>query len=411
MNFISKYFNMSRVFLELGTFFYRCKIIPYNINYYLAKLFYEKAVEKYNSTPAMNNLGILYYNGFGADKNLTKTAELYKIAVENGEVTSISNLAYLYSVGEGVKRDINKAIELYEKAIELGNTKCLYNLGILYTSTNLPNFEPNYVKAVEIFTKAVKLGDNNAVNQLGLLYRHGNGVKMSIEKAVELFEKAMDGGCNYAILNLSSIYLGNDANIPKALELCSQLLSTSKDSNIMLSLARLLRNEYIYTVYTRERGRLMCLKAYKKAIKLKNVTAMCDLSRDYQFGNFPCINENPEKEKKLLKKAINLGSIKACVYLGQIMETVDDKMKLYKQAMLMVEKEISKGKDINSIFNIEISLNLGYRKDNYLLKKYIKKKVKLEQENKQLKMQIEDLKYRPGGIGYIKAKEHFLDSC
>ena len=52
---------------------------------------------------AQYNLGVLYANGMGVDKDFTKAVELYKKAAEQGYISAQFNLGLCYAFGDGVE--------------------------------------------------------------------------------------------------------------------------------------------------------------------------------------------------------------------------------------------------------------------------------------------------------------------
>ncbi len=70
-----------------------------------------------------NGLGVLYKDGQGVEKNLTKAAYFYSKACELKEGDGCGALGGLYYNGDGVKQDSKKAVVLFEKACKLGYKK------------------------------------------------------------------------------------------------------------------------------------------------------------------------------------------------------------------------------------------------------------------------------------------------
>ncbi|GAA9239906.1 hypothetical protein HpHA217_08090 [Helicobacter pylori] len=66
---------------------------------------------------------MLYSNGQGVEKNLTKAAQFYSKACDLNNGGGCSFLGVLYYNGDGVKQDSKKAAALFEKACKLGYKK------------------------------------------------------------------------------------------------------------------------------------------------------------------------------------------------------------------------------------------------------------------------------------------------
>ncbi|KNE11573.1 tetratricopeptide repeat protein [Helicobacter pylori] len=84
-----------------------------------ARKYFEKACELKDGM-GCKNLGALYYNGEGVEKDLIKAAYFYSKACELKEGDGCGALGGLYYNGDGVKQDSKKATALFEKACKLG---------------------------------------------------------------------------------------------------------------------------------------------------------------------------------------------------------------------------------------------------------------------------------------------------
>jgi TPR repeat protein len=69
----------------------------------------------------MYNIGALYAEGRGVERDLVKCAEWLNKAALLGEVTAQFNLANMYYLGKGVERDLDKAAMWYSLAKEQGH--------------------------------------------------------------------------------------------------------------------------------------------------------------------------------------------------------------------------------------------------------------------------------------------------
>ncbi|GAA9634557.1 hypothetical protein HpHA98_01140 [Helicobacter pylori] len=87
-----------------------------------ARKYFEKACDL-NDSSGCKNLGVLYENGQGVEKDLIKVAYLYSRACELNNGWGCSFLGVLYYNGDGVKQDSKKAAALFEKACKLGYKK------------------------------------------------------------------------------------------------------------------------------------------------------------------------------------------------------------------------------------------------------------------------------------------------
>lgn len=67
----------------------------------------------------------------------------------------MNNMGWMYQNGLGVERDILAAIEMYTKAPEAGNSTAMVNLGNIYED-GLLNGEPDYNKCFTWYRAAAE---------------------------------------------------------------------------------------------------------------------------------------------------------------------------------------------------------------------------------------------------------------
>ena len=70
---------------------------------------------------AQFNLGVMYDEGAGVDKDLVAAAGWYRKAAEQGFVDAQSNLGMMYYHGQGVPCDYKKASSWFRKAASQGD--------------------------------------------------------------------------------------------------------------------------------------------------------------------------------------------------------------------------------------------------------------------------------------------------
>ena len=61
----------------------------------------------------MFNLGLCYMDGDGVEKDPTRAAQLYQLAVNGRNVNAMNNLGVSYQTGQGVEQDFTRAAQLY----------------------------------------------------------------------------------------------------------------------------------------------------------------------------------------------------------------------------------------------------------------------------------------------------------
>jgi hypothetical protein len=111
-----------------------------------------------------NNLGDLYYYGYGVAQDYQTAAQWYRKAAEQGSVAGQCNLGFMYISGYGVAKDYSKAAQWYGKAAEQGSADGQNNLGIMYE--NGYGVAKDRQKAMEWYGKAVEQGHYGAQQAL-----------------------------------------------------------------------------------------------------------------------------------------------------------------------------------------------------------------------------------------------------
>ena len=151
----------------------------------------------------MYNLAWMYEKGQGVSQDYAKAIELYKKAIEFGNLGAMNNLAWMYQEGQGVSQDYVKAIELYKKAIELGNASSMYNLARLYEKGQ--GVSQDYKRAIELYEMAANLGMSEAKEQIKILKEKINANIVPETDTKELIEETPKVKLNTEIENLRSL--------------------------------------------------------------------------------------------------------------------------------------------------------------------------------------------------------------
>ena len=124
-------------------------------DYDLAYMYALKAKEK-GFPRAYRLLGFMYRDGLFVEKNLLKSVELFKDAINRGDYISYCHLGYIY----GEMGEVAKKVEVYKKAAELakqGKIKSgmpFYRLAVLYEEGS--GVERDYETAAQYYLKAAE---------------------------------------------------------------------------------------------------------------------------------------------------------------------------------------------------------------------------------------------------------------
>ena len=107
--------------------------------------------------------------------NMPLAFKEFLIAAKEGHVFAEFNVGLMYEQGLGVEKDVHEAFYWYEKSAEQGNSAAQFNLGVCYEN-GIGN-SIDYEKANEWYRKAAVQGDGLAIGNLGMLYIRAQGVK------------------------------------------------------------------------------------------------------------------------------------------------------------------------------------------------------------------------------------------
>jgi TPR repeat protein len=100
---------------------------------------------------------------------------------EQGNAKAQHNLGAMYLNGQGVDKDVGKAILCFKQAAEQGDMLAQHNLGALYLQG--VEQEPDPVEAARWFTLSAMQGDPRSQYSLGALYFEGLGIEKDFGKS------------------------------------------------------------------------------------------------------------------------------------------------------------------------------------------------------------------------------------
>ena len=168
------------------------------------QLYYQ--VHKSRITAGTYMVGLCYENGWGVDKDYSKAAEFYQLAVTRNPKSSnsIRALGSLHFRGAGVEKDYAKAFELYSKAAELKHPLALFNVGLMYLRGL--GVEADKDKAYEYFTQAADLGESKAMFYIA----EENEKQKNFAGAEEMYRKSLDAGYLESGYRLGKLLMSGD---------------------------------------------------------------------------------------------------------------------------------------------------------------------------------------------------------
>jgi uncharacterized protein len=138
-----------------------------------ARLAYDDAAKR-GYISALNNLAVLYENGFGVEANEQEAANLFKRAAQQGHPLAMYNLSvrYRYGTNSAIPRDFPQAYEWAAKAAETGFVPAMIELGTaLEFGRGLVRSNPR--RAIEWYQRAADAGSERAKFELGVTYLFG----------------------------------------------------------------------------------------------------------------------------------------------------------------------------------------------------------------------------------------------
>lgn len=154
---------------------------------------------------AQNNLGYMYLNGIGLEKNYSKELKWYRKAAEQGVAEAQHSLGYIYSEVLGTDPVYAIALKWYRLAAEQGLQQAQFNLAYMYE--NNIGIRRDDKKVLDWYQKAAEQGNIIAQHKLGLMYLSGDGVDIDTLKAYAWFGVASANGHEEALAPRDAISL------------------------------------------------------------------------------------------------------------------------------------------------------------------------------------------------------------
>src|SRR4029077_16451113 len=154
---------------------------------------------------AEHNLGTMYMQGLGVEKDAAAALTWFKKAAEEALVPSQDTLGQMCLSGTGTKKDCREAARWFQKAAEQDYVEAELHLGRLFFLGE-DGCERNYAKSAKWLEKAAAAGKPWAQNTLGFLFERGFGVKQDEKQAERWFRTAADQGDAKAQANMERLY-------------------------------------------------------------------------------------------------------------------------------------------------------------------------------------------------------------
>ena len=123
-----------------------------------------------------------------------------EIAVDAGLADAAGQLGYMYFNGIGVEKDTEKGMDLYLDGAYRGSYESMFLLGNEYMRGT--NVKADYGKAFDYLSESAEGGNDRAMNTLGVMYLCGYHVGKDVKMAKRLFLKSKARGNMNAAMNL-----------------------------------------------------------------------------------------------------------------------------------------------------------------------------------------------------------------
>jgi TPR repeat protein len=285
---------------------------------------------------AMNDVGVLYYEGHGVARDYPRAREWYEKGAAAGNAQAMANLGYLYMEGLGVTKDYQQARQWLEKGAAAGNGRAMAFLGYMYRDGL--GVTKDYEQARQWLEKGAAAGSGRAMTYLGGMYEHGYGVPKDYERARQLFGEGAATGDGRAMSNLGELY-ANGRGVPrdyKQAEQWYEKAAATGDANGMFNLGWLYQNGLGVTE-DRQRAR----EWYEKAAAGGNAAAMTDLGAMYANGKV--VARDYQQARQWFEKGAAAGNAAAISNMGWLYEGGHGVPQDYQQARLLYERAAAAG--------------------------------------------------------------------
>ena len=107
-------------------------ILQYKKGDYMQAFRSFKALADKGDIIAQRNLGLMYQQGKGVNRDNDKALHLFEMSAEKKNAAAQLNMGWIYQKGQGVNKDIDRAKSWYHKAAAQGSAEAQFILGNIY---------------------------------------------------------------------------------------------------------------------------------------------------------------------------------------------------------------------------------------------------------------------------------------
>ena len=192
------------------------------------------AARNYGIKEAAMMLGRQYELGLGTKVNLEKAYEYYQEALKKDPLGEAHlALGGFYFNGKGAKQDYSKAFQMYRIAAVLGNSLAKYNLGFMYERGM--GIKRNIIKAIESYSEAAEKDEVKSIYRLGKLFHEGIEIKANLAEAEKWFRRGYQLGHAESGICLAGICY-DSGRFEEAFKLYNQASETDERALVALAI-------------------------------------------------------------------------------------------------------------------------------------------------------------------------------
>jgi len=285
---------------------------------------------------AMNDIGVLYYDGHGVAKDYQRAREWYEKAAAAGNGQAMANLGAIYMEGHGVTKDYYHARQWYEKGVAAGNGRAMAYLGVMYEDGD--GVPKDYERARQLFAQGAAAGDGRAMDKMGGLYADGRGVPKDYQQARQWFEKSAAAGDAAGMFSLGWLYnhgFGVTQDQKQAWQWFEKA-AAGGNAKAMTDLGAMYANGKVVA-----RDYQQARQLFEKAAAAGNATAMSNLGWLYEGGHG--VPQDYQQARLFYEKAVAAGDSHGMRHLGHLYESGLGVPKDYRLARQWYEKGAAAG--------------------------------------------------------------------
>lgn len=262
---------------------------------------------------AINNIGLMYCNGDGVEKDVREAVNYFENAAQAGLPIAMSNLGWIYSNSSGVTNDEEKAVEWYKKAAEAGLPSAMLTVAERYFYGR--GVKEDKDEAFTWYKQAAIYGIGEAMLKLGDIYITGERVTQNEEKAAAFYKEAADCGLPSAMFKIAELEFsgcGLAENKEEAIK-WYKLAASAGMSDAMYNLGNIYVNGLGVPTNIEE-----AVKCFKDSAEAGNMQAALTLGTMYECGKENYILKDDEEAAKWYKLAAEAGLYEAMCKLGKM---------------------------------------------------------------------------------------------